>query len=558
MSSLPLIFPDNNYLNTDNTVIIRNNVVRDCKATTPVVGIEISNHQNVVAKNNKVSRMNNQSGTCFGMVLNSCDKVFLQYNAVSRCNVGSQFNGISTLYVYNYTAHNCMFAVDSNSSGIFRNLSISSWIDTKYYKNSIIFSLDDSAVIDVDYMYYFNTASMYTGNGIVGAGANVEEKEILYMDEQSDDLTPDPISEIVNAGTTNLLGETTVDIGGVASEVTDDVTAQRNYHYDLMDNAFWDVENAKSVEVSFVRAFQSRIMAGSELANKSVEYNTYIKYADSLTRFTELYPMYARYCTATQFKKRVMDVWYAGQNCGTAQAYQSAIGGYNLLPSFIKRLEDVSESWSVGESYIDIDNYLLGTDEHKFGIGIDVLGWSTLTMATSAECYRNTMNSIADLAPVYWLTHEEVQPSGYVVLANGYNDFGACSLSNMMYSDEYTIIVNDIGSIAQLETPVLLLTNVVAYTLGTATSGQIELSVLDRVYSEEVSRNIYYRVGTTPLNLGSWRSVSKTVGEVIETAENSYIQFKITIANLPRQIDYEFVSLAFRGNLSSRVWNYDS
>jgi hypothetical protein len=253
-----------------------------------------------------------------------------------------------------------------------------------------------------------------------------------------------------------------------------------------------------------------------------------------------------------------MDLWFAGQNVGTVQAYQNAIGGYNLLPSFFKRLEDVDESWIINESYIDIDNYLLGTDEQKFGIAIDVLGLSTITLSTSGECYRNVMNSVADVAPVYWITHDEVQPSGYLVFADHYNNFEDCTLTNMAYSDDYTIFINDIGQIAQLVTPLLPLANILASTIGTTTSGQVEISILDRLYSDTIDRKAYYRLGNDLTTMTAWTAISKIVGEVVSTANlYQYIQFKITVNDVIRQMDYDFVGLALRGYTSSRVWNYD-
>jgi hypothetical protein len=397
------------------------------------------------------------------------------------------------------------------------------------------------------------------GLGTFIPGGNIEQKEILYLDGLNDDLTPDHVSELVNTGTENLLKETPSSIGGIASEVTsDETTPNRKYHYDLIDNSFWDVDNDKAVEIAFIKAFQSRILANSELATTSVENNTYIKFAESLTRFTELYPMYARYCSSSKFKKRAMDLWFAGQNVGTVQAYQNAIGGYNLLPSFFKRLEDVDESWIINESYIDIDNYLLGTDEQKFGIAIDVLGLSTITLSTSGECYRNVMNSVADVAPVYWITHDEVQPSGYLVFADHYNNFEDCTLTNMAYSDDYTIFINDIGQIAQLVTPLLPLANILASTIGTTTSGQVEISILDRLYSDTIDRKAYYRLGNDLTTMTAWTAISKIVGEVVSTANlYQYIQFKITVNDVIRQMDYDFVGLALRGYTSSRVWNYD-
>lgn len=553
--ALPQLLIDNNSIYTTDTITLRNNVVRDIICDNDEAkGIEIIWSQNARVKENKVYRINSRTALSYGITVEGCSDLLLFYNAVSRTHTGFVFSSIADLNVYNATAHDCWYGVTTNSSGTFRNIALSAYHNTKYYKQAVGFSISNGTV-DLDYAYYFNLGQLSSGAGIITTGATVLEKEILYLDEPNDDLTPDHISELVKIGTTDPSGVTQPDIGGVASEVvTTQTTPNRKYQYQLIDNSFWYIEYAKAVEVSFIKAFQSRVLANCELANTEVENNVYLKYANGVSRFTELYPMYARYCNADRFQKRVMDMWYAGQNCGTVQAYQNGIGGYNLLPTFLKRLLDRDNSWIIGESYVDYDNYLLGTAEQHFGFGLDILGISTLTIATSAECYRNVMDSVADVGPVEWLLHEEVQPSGYLVFVDMYNGFNSCTLDNMVYSDNYAIIPKEINQDCELTTPLLPLIGISTLTLGvTGVTEDFEFSLLDRSYSEDITRTISYRTGNLLGGMSTWVEAKKAVGQVFST-DKLFVQFKVAVTGVSRVIDYEFDGLAIRRYISSRNW----
>jgi hypothetical protein len=528
--------------------MVRGNTVSDLQGAS-VTGIRIASGSTVRAKNNKALRMRATSGTSTGFKVRNCTDVLLVYNVASRCDVGFDFESITTLNVYNMTSHNCDICVKSDSSCTFRNIVLSTYEDWKYYNSNIGFDLSLGATLNIDYMLYDGIGTLYSG-GSVTAGDNIDEELPIYMDEPNDDLTPDHISLMVKTGTDNPLRTEDPSLGGIQSEITDEETAVRNYQYDLIDNSFWDVENEKSPEMTFIRAFQSRILANSEAALYEAERDYYIKTASSLLGFSELYPMYSRYANQTKFKKRVMDMWFAGQNPATLTACNNAIGGYFLRPSFFQRCEDAIDSWVLGESDIDIDNFVAGSEEQKYGIIVDVLGTMTLSQSTSGECYKNVQETVSDVAPVYWNLHESPQPSGYLLFTDLYNGFEQCTLDNMVYNDDFNVNIDVVQTAGSLTTPLV-------DTLSAGLSGEVELSVLDRVYSENVSRIVYYRQGDSSSSMSGWTQVEYPIGERI-TLTSRYLQFRIAVRYVLRQIDYEFMGLCLRNYETKRVWTPDS
>jgi len=545
--TVPTFYPDNVNVIASRTTSVRGNVVSDIYGGT-ITGIKVTHADTVRAKDNKCIRLKAKTQST-GFEFSNCTDVFPFYNVASRCDRGFYFDSITTLKVYNLTAHNCMQCIVTNVSGEFYNIALSAYPNTRYYVTAVGFTLGAGTTVTADYVKYYNLGSLYTG-GAFNEGSTVDNEQIVYMDEENDDLTPDHISILVNTGTANPTEDTYPSIGGIQSEVTDEETAKKDYHYELIDNDFWNVQDPYSGETSFIKAMQSRGIVNSDLAEKSMEANYYIKTATSVTRFSELWPMYAYFASGTKFNKRVMDMWYASQNVGTLTAYNNAIGGYNLFPSFFKRLEDYEDGWIISVSDVDYDNYLLGMEDQKYGIAIDVLGLSTLSTNASGECYNNVMSSVADIAPVYWVLHHEPQPPNYYLFTERWNGFENCLLSNMRYNEDFNIDVHDIDQDASLHTPLLM----VATTTATASaSGDVELSVLDRVYSENITRKIYYRQGEDLSSMSGWTEVTYPIGEVI-TLTSTYIQIKLTVVDLLRRIDYEFIGLCFRPYYCSRDW----
>lgn len=554
--ALPAFYVDGINVEASDTCMLRGNTVSDLQADAKVVGIEVDGFTNLRAKNNKVVRLKSKTES-IGFDIKNIGNTLLVYNVASRCDKGFVFTDVGTFNVYNLTSHNCSQHVISDTNALFRNIALSAYEDHKTYKNCIGFTLSAGVTLDIDYMFNFNISTLYNISTGVTEGSTILDLPIMYMDEPNDDLTPDHISELVNSGTANPLRTEDPCIGGIESEITDEITANRKYYYDLLDNSFWDVDNPIAAEVIFTKAFQSRILANSEVAEQSVERNMYIKTAESTQRFAELYPMYARYANQTKFKKRVADMWFSGQNPAAIQAYQNAIGGYNLFPSYFKRIEDIVDGWIIAESYINVDNWLLGMEGQKYGILIDVLGLSTLSQEASGECYTNTMNSVADIAPVRWNLHNEPEPDTYRLFTDLYNNFEQCALSNMVYNDDFNISPDVVQQDCQLTTPLISTIGIgasgVVYTATGAVSGAGELSTLDRIWSDNITRTMYYRLGESEATMGAWIEVEHPIGEIIGLT-SSYIQFRLTVENVLRQGDYEFQGLCLRPYSSARIW----
>jgi len=549
MATLPQYYPDNVNINMDDTIIVRGNDVSDITGDN-AVAYKLNNIKNLRAKNNKAIRIRSAIGQAKGFDLDIIEDAVLVYNVASRTNTGFEFGSdVASLDVYNATAHNCTTCVTTEVTGVFRNIAFSAYQDSNLYRVSNGFNYTGAASIDVDYVVHYGLANL-VASGTVIQGDNITESQILYLDEPNDDLTPDYISELVNTGTENPFRDEYNDIGGIESNVTDEATAERNYWYSLLDNVFWNVDDVMSIEASFIKAFQSRVLANSEVTVSEVENNTRIKFAESLTRFSELYPMHARYTSQTKFKKRVMDMWFSGLNPAVVQSYQNAIGGYNLLPTFFKRMEDYEDGWIIGVSYIAHDNWLNSMEDLKYGIGIDVLGTSTMNQATSGECYDNVMKSIADIAPVRWFLHEEVQPTGYFIFTDMWNEFEDCRLTNMHYNDDFNISITEVGEDGEAISPLLPTSTLVASGVP---SGNVEISLLDRTYSENITTEVYYRQGTGSGSMPTWEEITDTIGGVLVITQ-PYVQFKINVENVIREIDYEFMGIGLRQYSSARDW----
>lgn len=547
MATLAAGFIDNVRLTKSTTLEVRGNTVSDCYGNN-VTGIEVKNSPAAIIKNNKAVRIRSNGGVSRGIKVNNCTTATLLYNVASRTDVGFDILSVTNLNVYNATAHNCDIEMRSDSSGTFRNIALTADQDWKLYKSNIGFFATGSAVLDVDYVKHYGLGVL--GSGSVSPGDAIEEAKILYYDEENDDLKPDYISVLVNTGTANPLRITNPDIGGVESSVASEQTAEIKYFYNLLDNDFWDVENTQSGEVSFVKALQSRIFAQSEVTNTQVKNDYFIKTMNSALGFSALFPTYARYQNGSKFNRKVGMLWYATQNQATTESYNTSIGGYNLFPSFFKRLEDWTDAWIIGESAIDVDNYLVGLDGQRYGIYIDFLGTSTISESASGECYNNVMSSVADIAPVRWFLHNEPQPSGYLLFTDMWNNFDACTLTNMIYNDDFSISLDQVGSSGRVVTPLLDTTSINVTGVGVS-GGEVEISLLDRIWSENVDRDLFYRQGEASASMSAWTEIKNTVGGYF-TINNKYVQFKIVVSDAERRADYEFMGLCLRGYETAR------
>jgi hypothetical protein len=548
MADLPAFYVDNVRLISSRTATVRGNTVSDLSGTT-VTGFKLSNIHTLRAKNNKAIRVRSSTAQAQGFDVDNIGDALFVYNVASRTNEGFTFAVVDTLNVYNVTTHNCNTGIVSASDGTFSNLAFSAYPGTVLYRTADGISASGSASVSADCIVHYGLNNLY--DGTVSVGSNVAEDKILYLDEPNDDLTPDYISPLVNEGTDNPLHTESPDIGGIESGITTEASAQRDYWYSLLDNSFWDINNPDAVEVGLVKAFQSRGLANTEAELFNVVRDYYIKTANSVERFAELYPMYARYANATKFKKRVADMWFAGQNPATLQAYQNAIGGYNLFPSFFKHMQDFENGWIIDESYVDYDNYIGGYEELNYGIAIDVLGTATLSQSASAECYNNMMNTCADIAPVRWFLHHSPEPDGYTLFTDQWNGYENCTLDNLIYNDDFNISVDVVGASGSCITPAISTASVVVTSVG---ASAVEISLLDRTWSEDIVRSLYVRTGNaTSILTQAWVELENAIGAVVDTTDE-YIQFKITVENVSRQIDYEFIGLAMRRYSSARDW----
>jgi hypothetical protein len=546
---------DNSTISRSNTIQIRGNTVSDLQGGT-VVAFNIAHVDNVLVKNNKALRIRSTTGSAVGFKVDYALHAIFLYNVASRTNYGFYLTNVATLDVYNATAHNCTrgFYVDG-ADGTFKNISISAYPDSSLYRVAVGIYSGAGFTQDVDYTYHAGLAALVE-SGTVTQGTIVEEKRILYLDEPNDDLTPDYISELVNTGTSNPIYDAP-DIGGVETTITDEVTTKLNYFYDLIDNTFWDIDNEKAAEVSLIKAFQSRVLAASEVDERNMERDLYLNQMISSQRFSSLFPMYARYVSSSIFAKSVRNMFYATQNPATLESYNSAIGGYNVFPSFFQRMEDNVESWIIDESYVDDDNWLSSYWGLQYGIFIDVLGTATMSTAASGECYNNVQNCVSDIAPVGWFLHSEQQPTDYFLFTEGWNGFEDCALTNMHYNDDYGIEVTDITANGTVVTPVISTFGPAASGVSTITvgpSGGVEISLLDRVYSENITRKFYYRTGNDPSIMGTWTELTHRISGYFYTLD-LYIQFKITVEDVLRVPDYEFVALCTRPYNPARYWS---
>jgi len=544
MATLPAFYVDNVRLIADTTQYVRGNSVSNISGKDPI-GIKCSNNTALRVKNNKVTRIAASAGSSYCYYFSNTADLTAVYNVAARADVGVYCDTVALQEIYNITVHNCFDCIITNTAMLLRNAAFSAAAGSKYWNAYTGVQITGGAAVDIDYLYYYKAANVFVG-GVVTEGPVIESKHVLYLDEDSDNFIPDNVSPAINAGTENPLQDQTPDIGGINTKVTDEVFSSPSYWYNLIDNTFWDVTNDYSVEGSLIKAFQSKVFAADEDALAAVVRNAYIKTAESVAKFSENYPMYMRYANASKFAKRVGDMWYSGQNAGTLQAYQNSIGGYNLLPTFIKRMSDYEDGWILGESYIDYDNWLSGYADLQYGIGLDVLGVSTLTSGDFEECYNNVMNSVADAGPSRWFLHDEVQPDNYMVYTDLYNGFEECELDNMFYTDDFTIAIDVVGEDCSLITAPIS-------TLTVQASGT-ELSLLDRTYCENITRVISYRQGDDPLLMvGAWTALDNGISRIIPISD-SYVQFKIELSGIIRRIDYEFIGLALRQYHSDRIW----
>jgi hypothetical protein len=539
--TIPVFYPNNVDLQKSDTTIVRGNRVSNCTGSS-LTGIRVTNCAAIRASDNQVNTLNS-AGSIAYLFMNSFDTVICN-NTASRCYLGIYtYNVLGEYSIYNATIHNCSTHFYTNKMGVYRNIALSAYEDWSGYNTCYGFINTSPSILSVDYLTHFGLGTVYSGN--VSIGTNVTNEKPLYMNEVSNDLTPDPISNLVHTGTANPITSAYVDRGGVSSGIEDETTIIADTFYQLLDNTFWDIDNPQAPEVSFIKAYQSRILGNCELAVSQVYNNAFLKLANSSLAFSDMFPTYARYQNSSRFMKRVMDLWYGTQNPATLYSYNTGIGGYSTLPSFFTRAEDINDGWIVATSDVDIDNWLMGEEDIKYGIVIDMLGTSTISRGTSAECYSNVQHSISDVAPVRWNLHNEAQPTNYYLSTNMWNGFEQYTLSNMEYDEDYCIRTSTVPGSGSLITEAIP-------TASISLSGYTELSVLDRIFSENIVRTVYYREGDGT-TWGSWVEIESPISGYISLG-SPYIQVKIDVSGVLRKIDYQYIGICCRPYQSARIW----
>ncbi len=514
-----LFYIDNDTINRADTVVISGNVIKNIYSDTLAVGIRLDGLVTILLRDNQVSK-------CRSATISHCTwvsdttKVNASFNALSRANFGLSLTTVTSANIYNLTVHNCDVCNYVDSTAVYRNVVLSAYNDNVSYKFNWGFAIPTGASVNVNYLDYFGIGTLYTtaGTGTFTLGTTYWIDKPLYKDEPNDDLMPDHVSLMIKNGVAEPRLYENPSVGGVQSFITSEITAPTNYYFQLLDNSFWDIDNDEAGETCITRACQSRVLANSETALYQVQRDYYIKTASSLEGFSALFPMNSGYLTPNKFKKAVTDMWFATSNACTTASYERSIGGYNLFPTFIDRLDNYPDYWIINVSYIsqpiltDLDNWLLGMDEQMYGIGLDVLGVSTLTSETYAECYANTQKCISDIAPVKWFLHQEVQPVTYLILAKWYNSWDQCELTNMIYNEDDHISIYEVQVDGTLITPNLSTARV------TSTGNKIQLATFDRLNSENVTRTMYYRLGNNATATGAWTEIIRPIGEIIDLA----------------------------------------
>jgi hypothetical protein len=177
-----------------------------------------------------------------------------------------------------------------------------------------------------------------------------------------------------------------------------------------------------------------------------------------------------------------------------------------------------------------------------------------MSQAASAECYENTQKTVSDVAPVRWFLHDAVEPEDYLVFTDMYHGFENCTLSNMVYNDDFNVCIDVVNQDGTCTTPLIPTDTVM--TTGAGASG-IEVSLLDRNRSENITKTFSYRQGVGSGGMSSWTEVEDPIGGVL-SLNSPYVQFKIDVTGVLRVIDYEFMGIAIRPYTSINDWTRTS
>lgn len=296
---------------------------------------------------------------------------------------------------------------------------------------------------------------------------------------------------------------------------------------------------------SIFRAYQYIVLAQVEDAAHITQRNYYIKLADSLQRFSSLFPIYSRGLTFDQFRKRLMSIWMGYQEPSTILGLTRIAGAYTDIPLFAYRFMEDPDVWIINVSYLNQtppDNYIIGTNEIRQGAVFETFGWAGISAEVKAE-FKKIFTENATLGPFGIIFYDEAEPFGHTLLKDGYNNFDLMILDNMHFNGR-EVHVTDYTFPASFETYPISMDRIVPYGYIT----DITINLFERLYSDSLRREIQYSWGSSPspASFGPWTQL-KYVWPMRIPIEGNYVKFRFDIYDLLAPENYTFVSLMMRG-----------
>ena len=296
------------------------------------------------------------------------------------------------------------------------------------------------------------------------------------------------------------------------------------------------------------RAIQYIIYAQAEMTTIEVQKNYYLKLAENLSRFSSTFPLYSRTLTFEQFRKRVLDIWLGYQEPSTVLGLNRIVGAYTGLPLFVHRYIDDDRVWILNHSYLDQapdpENYIAGTTHQMYGAIFEVFGWSRISAEVDAE-FEKIFRENASLGPLGIEKYQEDEPPGFLLIADGFNNFDLMTLDNMelVAGSNREVYVVDPSLSASLETYPVSIYDITFY--GYLTS--LQLNLFEHLYSDDLTRRIYYAWGNTPTVFGSWIELPY-VWPMTIPLDGNYLKIKIEVSDVTDVKNYSLVSIMLKGN----------
>ena len=278
-----------------------------------------------------------------------------------------------------------------------------------------------------------------------------------------------------------------------------------------------------------------------------VERNYYLKLADNLARFSSIFPIYARTLTFEQFRKRLQDIWFGYQEPSTVLGLNRIAGAYTGIPLFVHRYLEDDDIWILNRSYLDQtpipETYIGGTAFQMYGAIFEVFGWENVSAEVNAE-FEKIFRENASLGPVGIKKYSEEEPAGFLLIKDGFNDFDLMTLDNMelVAGSGREVYVIDPTLSASLETYPISIYDMIFYGYLT----NIQVNLFERLYSDDLTRKIYYAWGSDPVTFGPWIELP-FVWPMTIPLDGNYLKFKIEVSDVADAKNYVFVSMMLKG-----------